>query len=57
MPINVAFIGAGNCAKSLVEGIALYTHNREDTIGLMHPRIGGYHPSAMLQPSLHPSEF
>jgi len=43
--INVALVGVGNCAKSLVEGVAFYTKNPDDTIGLMHHRIGGYHPS------------
>jgi len=45
MAINVAIIGAGNCAKSLIEGVAFYTKNREDKIGLMHYLIGKYHPS------------
>ncbi|NIO23135.1 MAG: inositol-3-phosphate synthase [Candidatus Aenigmarchaeota archaeon] len=43
--INVAIIGVGNCAKSLVEGVAFYTRNKKDTTGLMHPVIGDYHPS------------
>ncbi len=43
--IRVAIIGTGNCAKSLIEGIAFYTKNKEETIGLMHPMIGNYHPS------------
>ena len=42
--INVAIIGVGNCASSLVQGIHKYREIPEDeTIpGLMHPRIGGY---------------
>ena len=43
--INVAIVGVGNCASSLVQGIAMY---REDTgnehIGLMHWDLGGYRP-------------
>jgi myo-inositol-1-phosphate synthase len=39
--INVAIVGVGNCAKSLVEGVALYsTQNLTD--GLTFPDIGGY---------------
>ncbi|MCX6768110.1 MAG: inositol-3-phosphate synthase [Candidatus Micrarchaeota archaeon] len=45
MPINVAIIGTGNCAKSLVEGVAFYSKNKNDKIGLMNPNIGKYHPS------------
>ncbi|MFB0562944.1 MAG: inositol-3-phosphate synthase [Candidatus Lokiarchaeia archaeon] len=45
MKINVAIVGVGNCAKALVEGVAFYTKNKEDKIGLMHPLIGKYHPS------------
>lgn len=39
--INVAIIGVGNCAKSLVEGVALYKHTRMDN-GLAFTEIGGY---------------
>lgn len=45
MAINVAIIGTGNCAKSLVEGVAFYSKNKEDKIGLMNPYIGKHHPS------------
>ncbi|MFH0972105.1 MAG: inositol-3-phosphate synthase [Candidatus Micrarchaeota archaeon] len=45
MKINVAIIGVGNCAKSLIEGIAFYNENKSEKIGLMHPAIGGYLPS------------
>ena len=43
--INVAIIGAGNCASSLVQGVHLYRDAAEDkTIpGIMHPNVGGYH--------------
>jgi len=45
MAINVAVIGVGNCAKSLVEGVQFYTKNKDDKIGLMNHYIGKYHPS------------
>ncbi|RLT26829.1 MAG: inositol-3-phosphate synthase [Chloroflexi bacterium] len=43
--INVAIIGVGNCASSLVQGVEFYKNAEEgDTIpGLMHPVLGGYH--------------
>jgi len=45
--INVAIIGAGNCASSLVQGVYKYWETDEDTFipGLMHPVLGGYHIS------------
>ena len=45
--INVAIIGVGNCASSLVQGIHYYRDADDgDTIpGLMHPRLGPYHVS------------
>ena len=44
-PINVAIIGVGNCASSLVQGVEFYRNAQEgQTIpGLMHPVLGGYH--------------
>lgn len=42
--IRVAVVGLGNCAKSLVEGVALYSHE-ERTDGLAFAEIGGYKPS------------
>jgi myo-inositol-1-phosphate synthase len=42
--INVALVGIGNCASSLVQGIAHYRGGANDTAGLMHRRIGGYQP-------------
>ena len=44
-PINVAIIGVGNCASSLVQGVEFYKDARPDeTIpGLMHPVLGDYH--------------
>lgn len=43
--INVALVGVGNCASSLVQGIEHYRAGANDTIGLMHYEIGGYLPS------------
>ncbi len=45
--INVAIIGVGNCASSLVQGIQYYREaDHEQSIpGLMHPMLGGYHIS------------
>ena len=45
--INVAIIGVGNCASSLVQGIYYYREAAEnDSVpGLMHVNLGGYHIS------------
>jgi myo-inositol-1-phosphate synthase len=44
--IKVAIVGLGNCASSLVQGIAYYRDkNAGDAIGLMHWEIGGFSPS------------
>ena len=40
--INVAIVGVGNCASSLVQGIEHYRAGANETIGLMHRDIGGY---------------
>jgi myo-inositol-1-phosphate synthase len=40
-PIKVAVIGVGNCASSLVQGVAYYRSNNSSA-GLIHDRIGGY---------------
>jgi myo-inositol-1-phosphate synthase len=40
--IPIAIIGVGNCAKSLVEGIAHYRDVPEDRTGLRHPLIGRF---------------
>ena len=42
--INVAIIGVGNCASSLVQGVQKYSDaTNEDSIpGLMHPVLGEY---------------
>lgn len=46
-PINVAIIGVGNCASSLVQGVHYYKDAKEDEFvpGLMHVNLGGYHIS------------
>jgi len=43
--INVAIIGVGNCASSLVQGVHYYKNAKEDEFvpGLMHVKLGGYH--------------
>jgi myo-inositol-1-phosphate synthase len=43
--INVAIAGIGNCASSLVQGLSHYRQGANDTIGLMHEELAGYHPS------------
>ncbi len=45
--INVAIIGVGNCASSLVQGVHYYKNAKEDEFvpGLMHINLGGYHIS------------
>jgi myo-inositol-1-phosphate synthase len=43
--INVAIIGVGNCASSLVQGRYFYEDARQGDLipGLMHVDLGGYH--------------
>jgi myo-inositol-1-phosphate synthase len=44
--INAAIVGVGNCASSLVQGIAYYQNGgANEQIGLMHWDLGGYRPS------------
>ncbi|WP_343527216.1 inositol-3-phosphate synthase [Sphingomonas sp.] len=43
--INIAVVGIGNCASSLVQGLSHYRDGANDTIGLMHWDLGGYRPS------------
>jgi len=44
--VRLALVGVGNCASSLVQGIAFYRHRHpREAIGLMHWSIGGYTPS------------
>ncbi len=43
--IKVAIAGVGNCASSLIQGIAYYACQDPATVsGLMHPDIGGWRP-------------
>lgn len=45
-PIQIAIVGVGNCASSLLQGIHYYRDKSpEDAIGLMHWKVGGYGPS------------
>ena len=43
--INVAIIGVGNCASSLVQGVHFYrdAQEGEEIPGIMHPLLGDYH--------------
>ena len=43
--VRVAIIGVGNCASSLVQGVAFYKSAPDDEFvpGLMHVRLGDYH--------------
>jgi myo-inositol-1-phosphate synthase len=43
--VNVAIIGVGNCASSLVQGVHYYQDAKESEFvpGLMHVNLGGYH--------------
>lgn len=45
--INVAIIGVGNCASSLVQGLHYYRNAKEDEDipGIMNTRLGDYHIS------------
>ncbi len=45
--INVAIIGVGNCASSLIQGVHYYKKAKETEFvpGLMHVNLGGYHIS------------
>ena len=40
--IRVALVGVGNCASSLVQGVAYYGAGNETSHGLMHHTIAGY---------------
>src|ERR671919_1345557 len=43
--INVAVVGVGNCASSLVQGITHYSNGgANEQIGLSHWDLGGYRP-------------
>lgn len=43
--VRVAIVGVGNCASSLVQGVAFYRDAPDDQTvpGLMNVRLGGYH--------------
>jgi myo-inositol-1-phosphate synthase len=42
--VRVAVVGVGNCASSLVQGVAFYRNvNGGRVPGLMHNELGGYH--------------
>ena len=43
--INVAVIGVGNCASSLIQGVHYYKNAKDSDFvpGLMHVNLGGYH--------------
>ena len=43
--INIAVVGIGNCASSLVQGLSHYREGANQTVGLMHWDLGGYRPS------------
>jgi len=45
--INVAIIGVGNCASSLIQGVYYYKQAKDTEFvpGLMHVNLGGYHIS------------
>jgi myo-inositol-1-phosphate synthase len=41
-PIRLAIAGVGNCASSLIEGLAFYRQEPENNQGLLFPLLGGY---------------
>lgn len=43
--INIAIVGVGNCASSLVQGLSYYREGANETVGLMHWDLGGYKPT------------
>lgn len=40
--IRLAIAGVGNCASSLIEGLAFYRQHPENDQGLLFPMLGGY---------------
>ena len=48
-PIHIAIVGVGNCASSLLQGLAYYAkphaNNGKASPGLLHPRVGPYTPA------------
>lgn len=46
--INIAIVGVGNCASSLVQGLSYYAGNGPaEHIGLSHWELGGYRPDSI----------
>jgi len=49
--VRIAIVGVGNCASSLIQGLAYYRQQREsngnDWTGLRHPELGGYWPDQL----------
>jgi myo-inositol-1-phosphate synthase len=43
--VRAALVGIGNCASSLVQGVAYYRAANDNGAGLMHWNLGGYEPS------------
>ncbi len=43
--IRAAIVGVGNCASSLVQGVAYYRAANDNGGGLMHWNLGGYEPA------------
>ena len=43
--IRAALVGVGNCASSLVQGVAYYGPANDNSVGLMHWDLGGYEPT------------
>jgi myo-inositol-1-phosphate synthase len=43
--INLAVVGIGNCASSLVQGLAHYREAANDHVGLTRWEVGGYRPA------------
>ncbi len=43
--IRIAIVGVGNCASSLIQGIAYYAPEHREPNGLMHRELNGYKPS------------
>jgi myo-inositol-1-phosphate synthase len=35
-PVNIAIVGVGNCASSLVQGLTHYREGANSHVGLMH---------------------
>ncbi len=42
--IRIGVVGVGNCASSLIQGLAYYSKNNNEAIGLMHYDLCGYQP-------------